>query len=104
MLSPLAVHACTHTTGQIEAECSSIATHSFCSYDIAIVYICFGTYGKARQKRQLTYRCVASPTCSYAIAIGYVCFDTYDKWGKTEEDARRKLTSRPIPDSVDLER
>ncbi|KAI7836804.1 hypothetical protein COHA_009349 [Chlorella ohadii] len=41
---------------------------------------------------------------SYAIAIGYVCFDTYDKWGKTEEDARRKLTSRPIPDSVDLER
>lgn len=41
---------------------------------------------------------------SYAIAIGYVCFDTYDKWGKTEEDARRKLTTRPIPDSVDLER
>lgn len=41
---------------------------------------------------------------SYAIAIGYVCFDTYDKWGKTEDDARRKLTTRPIPDSVDLER
>ena len=41
---------------------------------------------------------------SYAIAIGYVCFDTYDKWGKTEADARTKLSARPIPDSVDLER
>ncbi|KAI3428478.1 hypothetical protein D9Q98_007303 [Chlorella vulgaris] len=41
---------------------------------------------------------------SYAVAIGYVLFDTYDKWQKTQADARRKLTSRPLPASLDVDR
>lgn len=41
---------------------------------------------------------------SYAIAIGYVCFDTVDKYRKTLADARLKLSTRPVPDSVDLEK
>ncbi|KAL4439212.1 hypothetical protein ABPG77_004114 [Micractinium sp. CCAP 211/92] len=41
---------------------------------------------------------------SYAIAIGYVCFDTVDKYRKTMADARLKLTTRAIPESVDLEK
>ena len=48
--------------------------------------------------------CTAPLCCSYAIAIGYVLFDTYDKWQKTLGDARLKLTTRPMPASVDLER
>lgn len=41
---------------------------------------------------------------SYAIAIGYVCFDTVDKYRKTLADARLKLGTRAMPDSVDLEK
>ncbi|KAL4428456.1 hypothetical protein ABPG75_002545 [Micractinium tetrahymenae] len=41
---------------------------------------------------------------SYAIAIGYVCFDTVDKYRKTLADARLKLTTRAVPDSVDVEK
>lgn len=41
---------------------------------------------------------------SYAIAIGYVCFDTVDKYRKTLANARLKLSTRPVPDSVDLEK
>lgn len=71
-----------------------------CSYAIAI-----GASPHAQQPdRPVSLFPPPVLSCSYAIAIGYVCFDTYDKWGKTEEDARRKLTTRPIPDSVDLER
>jgi hypothetical protein len=47
---------------------------------------------------------LSSCICSYAVAIGYVLFDTYDKWQKTQADARRKLTSRPLPASLDVDR
>ena len=42
--------------------------------------------------------------CSYAVAVGYVLFDTYDKWQRTLGDARTKLTARPMPASVDLDK
>ena len=39
---------------------------------------------------------------SYAVAIGYVVFDTADKYQKTLKDADTKLSTRPIPDEVDV--
>lgn len=41
---------------------------------------------------------------SYAVAISYVLFDTYDKWQKTLGDAQQKLSARPLPAGVDVDR
>jgi hypothetical protein len=41
---------------------------------------------------------------SYAVAISYVLFDTYDKWQKTLGDAQQKLSTRPLPAGVDVDR
>lgn len=43
-------------------------------------------------------------TLSYAIAIGYVFFDTADKYKKTLKDAETKLSTRSLPEDVNIER